>query len=215
MIKSSNIRYDNKTVTQVECIELSQQNIRFLLKVKTNCNNEKKILVVMKNPSKSTKDQSDKTVNNVIRNLASKYSEIHIMNLFPYYSTKANGLLSYFDSTDNDTVLMINRMFLEEETNIVDDILIGWGTNTIGMKQCEYKKHIEDVMIFLNKSGKQLYYVHCCSCKNNLIGCGSNSNCKNRCKKLCKRACKKNPCSNIRYPMHLELWDKGKSMQPY
>lgn len=210
-------KYDKTKVEKVECIEISQILARFILIIDTtSTDTNKSILVVMKNPSQATKYQSDKTVNNVINNLYDEYKTIYIANLYPYYSTKANGLLGFLNSKDNGTILEINQKFVEEYAKKTDDILIGWGTNTIGMKQSYYEDAIKKTMNILLKTGKDIYFVHCCSCKSNISGCGNNMNCNNRCKKRCKRqGYNSNNCDIIRFPMHLELWDTGKNKIKY
>lgn len=107
--------------------------------------------------------------------------------------------------------------FLRYKRDLFCIILIGWGTNTIGMKQAEYEQMVTEVAQILMVSKKPLYYVHCCICKTNSQGCGNNSVCTNRCKKKCSRGSKKKKtCSLVRFPMHLELWDSAqKTMTPY
>lgn len=212
-------KYDkNKVMMPVHCVGISAIQTRFILHIVANSRDEgRSILVVMKNPSKATGYKSDKTINNVINRLYTSYKHIYIANLFPYYSTRASGLLSCIEREDNDTILLINKMFIVYYLNKVDDILIGWGTNTIGMKQAEYEQMVTEVAQILMASKKPLYYVHCCICKTNSQGCGNNSVCTNRCKKKCSRGSKKKKtCSLVRFPMHLELWDSSqKIMTPY
>lgn len=218
MLNISTHKYDKSYVCKVNCIELSDLRVRFVLEIETTKKGDDiSILVVMKNPSKATQYQSDKTINNVITNLYSKYNKIYIVNLYPYYSSNAKGLISFFDSKDNKTILEINDHYIEKYEKIANDILIGWGTNTIGMKDNEYDNRITTVMNLLKKNSKPMYYVHCCKCSNNKAGCGNKTNCTNRCKKRCNRKNAPNTkaCSIIRFPMHLELWDAKKKMIPY
>ena len=215
MNKQSNLQYPQQ-VTNVDVLGLDNSRIRFLLSIKTNSKNNKSILVIMKNPSQANKIFSDKTVNNVISHLCNNYNTIYIANLFPYYSTKANGLLSYFDDTDDISIHIINEMIIQKYISLVDDILIGWGTNTIGMKQKDYDDIIFSVMNILFKSDKPLYFVHCCKCS--VSGCKNNQpQCTDRCSKKCTRTKRNNQlsCPIVRYPMHLELWNNNKTMLPY
>ena len=218
MLIISNYKYNKLHVSKVNCIELSDLRVRFVLEIETNTKIENSsVLVVMKNPSKATTYQSDKTINNVIENLHSQYNKIYIVNLYPYYSSNAKGLVSFFDCADNKTILEINDYYIEKYEQLANDILIGWGTNTIGIKNNEYDGRISTVMNLLRKNNKPMYYVHCCKCKNNMTGCGNNTNCSTRCKKRCKRSIvtKSKSCSIIRYPMHLELWDTQKKKLRY
>lgn len=214
MIKKSNCKYPNY-VNKIECFAIHNLRVRFLLTIETNCAQNRSILVVMKNPSKANQFQSDKTINNVIKNLYLQYNKIYIANLFPYYSTKANGLLAYFDD-DNQTIQFFNKLIIQKYSLMVNDILIGWGTNTIGMKQKDYDSIIYEIMQILQKSRKNLYYVHCCKCS--IRGCKvKQPQCKLRCNRNCKRTNRNNQiaCPTVRYPMHLELWEGGKNMQQY
>ena len=215
MIANSNIPYPNNAVV-IDCLAIHKLRIRFLLTIKTKNSNNKSILVIMKNPSKAHESQSDKTVNNVINNLSNKYGVIYIANLFPYYSTKANGLLSYFDDNYNQTIQLINEMIIQKYSLLADDILIGWGTNTIGMKQKDYDQVVASIMNILCISKKPVYYVHCCKCAQ--TGCKQTTPaCTDRCAKTCKRQSKnkQSKCPSVRYPMHLELWNNNKAMLPY
>lgn len=214
MVRTRN--YNSKQVTSVDTLEIKNSKIRFLLSIKTKSQNNKSILVIMKNPSKANKHYSDKTINNVISYLNTKYSTIFIVNLFPYYSTKAKGLLSYFNNQSNKSVLFINQIIIQKYTALVDDILIGWGTNTVGMKQTDYDNIIYSMMTLLTNSNKPIYYVHCCKCS--IASCKHNQpQCTDRCAKKCNRQSRNMQisCPLIRYPMHLELWNNNKTMQLY
>ena len=43
------------------------------------------------------------------------------------------------------------------------------------MKQQEYENVIDSIMQIISINQKPIYYVHCCSCKNNPTGCGDNT----------------------------------------
>lgn len=215
MGKIKKFQYKSNEVKNVESIGVSNINVRFLLTIETTAENENKILVIMKNPSKATNTISDKTINNVIKNLYQKYSIIYIMNLFPYYSTKATGLLSFFKNVDNEFILKINDLILDFVIRKTDDILVGWGINTIGMKNVDYDNRISNVIGILSNHKKIIYYVHCCLCKNNVQGCANNDICTCRCKNRCSRNGSFAQHSDIRYPMHLELWSNNKTMIKY
>lgn len=215
MIKPVTIKYDFTIINAVKSLHIRNINVRFLLTIDTKSPMQRTILVIMKNPSQATESNSDKTINNVITNLCAQYSRIYIMNLFPYYSTKANGLLSFLEDADHENILMINDGLISIYAAQSDDILLGWGTNTIGMKQKTYDDRIKEVMSIISIFTKPVFYVHCCSCAINPNGCGNNNNCLCRCKKNCKRTGQSNKHAIVRYPMHLELWAGNKQMRSY
>ena len=75
------MKYKSEQVKNKETIALNSLRVRFVLEIETKSENDKSILVVMKNPSQANKYQSDKTVNNVIENLHTDYRHIYIVNL--------------------------------------------------------------------------------------------------------------------------------------
>ena len=210
------MEYKSDQVKNKKSIALNSLRVRFVLEIETNSKKNKSILVVMKNPSQANEHQSDKTVNNVIENLHTDYRNIYIVNLYPYYSTKAVGLLSCFESEDIDVILEINDKYIADYADKASEFLIGWGTNTIGMKEKDYENRVKKVLGMLNSKRKPIYYVHCCKCENNPAGCGNNSLCGYRCKKKCHRNNGYDQkCGDVRFPMHLELWENGKKQIKY
>lgn len=158
----------------IKITEDTKNNLRNLLEVPIRNNGNKSVLVILKNPSKATNNQSDYTVNKVIEYCKRKdYNKVYIMNLFSYYSTKPKGVKIFINSNNYTQFMEKNLSVLEETIANVDDVIEAWGTDTIGCKK-EYDKTIKKVNEILQKeklkSGRQnlgVYYVGNLSNKGN------------------------------------------------
>lgn len=135
-----------------------QNNERYLLTVPLKNNNGKKILVIMKNPSKANKDISDRTINNVIKFCFKKgYDEVSIMNLFSYYSTDPKGITKLIDEGKYaQAVGKQNNHILLSTIKNVDRVIVAWGGNSINRERY-YKKRIKEVLEIIE--GENLFYV--------------------------------------------------------
>jgi hypothetical protein len=134
------------------------QGFRYLLKIPLHNANGKKVLVIMKNPSKANNDISDLTINRVLKFCNGQgYSEVNIMNLYSYYSTDSSKIAYLIDhgqekiaiGKENDTIL--NNLLQD-----VDDVIVAWGSNTFGLTT-QYKRRIKQVIEIIKK--KPLFYV--------------------------------------------------------
>lgn len=115
--------------------------------------NEKntKALVILKNPSKANQNQSDHTINNVLKFCEQHYGYVHIMNLFPYYSTDPDGVNDFIHSNEYARCMDKNINVLKEKITIAGEIIIAWGGNSIKNK-CEYDKVINSVLEIIKKN---------------------------------------------------------------
>lgn len=150
----------------IKITEDTKNNLRNLLEVPIKNASNKSVLVILKNPSKATKNESDYTVNKVIEYCKRKdYNKIYIMNLFPYYSTKPKGVKKFINSNNYTQFMAKNLSVLKNTITNVDDVIEAWGTDTIGCKKT-YDNVIDKVNKILQKekakSGRQnleVYYV--------------------------------------------------------
>lgn len=79
------------------------------------------------------------------------------MNLFPYYSTPAQGVNTFIkDKSIYNQALEKNIETLKEVTQNVNDIIVAWGKDSIGCKD-EYTKVISQVENEIKD--KDVYYV--------------------------------------------------------
>ncbi|MBU3194937.1 DUF1643 domain-containing protein [Clostridium algidicarnis] len=158
MSKEKIYKYRKYIDTKKITIEVSE-NFRYLLCVPyIHINNDKSILVIMKNPSKADENISDHTINNVLKFCENKYSKVYIMNLFPNYSTDPKEVKTFINSARFQEVMNKNNEFLNSLLEIVDDVIIAWGGNSIGNK-CEYDKAIYSVLNNVKKVNKKAYAV--------------------------------------------------------
>lgn len=135
-----------------------EENIRYLLRIPLKNSGNKKVLVVMKNPSKANAEISDLTINRVLTFCNNEgYSEVSIMNLFAYYSTNSGKIAKLIKNDEikkaigNDNDSIMKNILVE-----VNDVIIGWGSNTFGCTR-EYKKRIKQVVEIIKD--KKIYYL--------------------------------------------------------
>ncbi len=131
---------------------------RYLLEIPLKNNGVKKVLVILKNPSKANKSVSDLTIDRVLTFCNNEgYSKVYIMNLFSYYSTEPSGITQLIDSGRfGDAVGDKNNQILKETLDAVNEVIVAWGGNSINRKYY-YLKRINDVINLIKD--KNLFYV--------------------------------------------------------
>lgn len=150
-------------------IENENKRLWLSLTIDKNCNET--IVVILKNPSRATKDISDKTVSNVtkyIHNNRNKYSQfksvgtIIILNLIPYYETYSNQLLL----STNNIIDKKNLKVIKELTTKHKNIIAAWGDPPKGLlKEYEILKNL--VLDHLKFNENNVFYVDKISKKGN------------------------------------------------
>lgn len=135
-----------------------KENIRYLLRIPLKNSENKKVLVIMKNPSKANNKISDLTIDRVLTFCNSEgYSEVSIMNLFSYYSTNPTKIKNLIDDGKIDDAIGIKTdRIMKEIINEVDEIIVAWGGNSINREK-HYKNRIKQVTNIIK--GKDIYYV--------------------------------------------------------
>lgn len=154
----------------------------------------KTLCVILKNPSAATKIICDNTVSKVC-NVAKNngYSEVIILNLFPYRSTQAKAVLNFYNMPDFKNIMKKNLCIVQKICK-ENDVVFGWGTNTISSsKQSKaiYDKAIKNVILSIKS---KTYYVKSCSCMNKSCNC-------------------QHP--DVRYPLHGLRWCNKSSLIAY
>lgn len=131
---------------------------RYLLKVPLRNKGKKKVLAIMKNPSKANKKISDLTINRVLKFCNNEgYSEVYIMNLYSYYSTDPNKIAKLYAEGKRDMAIGSgNDSIMKDILPEVNDVIVAWGSDTFGYTD-EYKNRIRQVINIIK--GKNLYYV--------------------------------------------------------
>lgn len=105
-------------------------SIRNYLKINFNRDVNKKMVIILMNPSKATDKESDQTVSEVLRFAKKEYKEVIIFNVLPFYGT---------DSDD------LSPLFKDESKKEIIEVLLKSNINKIGEKLPEDK----DTEIFL------------------------------------------------------------------
>lgn len=168
---------------------------RYWLKIPfKNQKNEKILCVILKNPSVANIKICDNTVSKVC-NVAnnSGYSEVIILNLFPYRSTNPKGLLKFYKNQNFKLIMACNLRKIKKICKN-KDVVFAWGTNTISKSKQNkkiYDSAIKDITLTITN---QTHYVRRCSCLNK-------------------------PCNNkhqaVRYPLHGLRWHNNSAIIQY
>lgn len=135
-----------------------KNNRRYLLDIPLKNKGSKKVLVILKNPSKANASISDLTIDRVLTFCNDEgYKKVYVMNLFSYYSTEPDGITQLIDSGEFDAAIgEENDKILKKVSDAVDEVIVAWGGNSINRKNY-YRKRINDVTELIKT--KALYYV--------------------------------------------------------
>lgn len=129
-----------------------KKNCRFLVEYELeNGDENKKALIIMKNPSKADDQISDQTINNVLEYMHEfQYSKVFVMNLIPEYATNPN------DISDNVSMDILNRndKLIQDISNQVSKVFVAWGGSN-GINEVFYNSRILSVKKCL--TDKKLY----------------------------------------------------------
>jgi len=160
-----------KFVINVEDKRLEEHNKRMWLTLTINKNLTDTVLVILKNPSRATKEISDKTVYNVtsyIYKNKDRFEELKnigkvtILNLIPFYETYSNQLANtYSNVIDEENLFVINEFTLEHKL-----VIIAWGNHPKGLLS-EFERLKTSVFKILRTNKTQIYYVDKLSNKGN------------------------------------------------
>jgi hypothetical protein len=157
-----------------KCVEgkidlCGEENKRFFLKLPICKDKNEAIAVILKNPSKANKEQSDYTVSHVVNYIKqNKYlkdiGDIIILNLIPFYETNSAKLKDYKDKLkDKKNLSIIERELKKKE---LKKVIIAWGNHP---KYCsrEYKEIKDYVINILKENKDEVYFIDKCSKEGN------------------------------------------------
>ena len=150
-------------VIKTEDRRIENQNKRLWLSLQIDKDAPESLLIILKNPSRATKDISDKTVftiSNYVHKNKDKYPEFKnvgkliIANLIPFYETYSYQLatsdLKLFDKDNGDT--------LSELTSKHNNVIIAWGNHPRGLKK-EYEILKQSAFDILQANNNNVFYV--------------------------------------------------------
>lgn len=140
-----------------------KENKRLWLSLNIDSNLKDSLLVILKNPSRATKDISDKTVYTVVSYVhknREKYPQfkdigtVIILNLIPFYQTYAELLAtSNLNIIDKENLQTINEL-----TSIHKNVIIAWGDHPKGLYK-EYEELKKTTLDKLKENKNNVFYV--------------------------------------------------------
>lgn len=150
-------------IIETEDKRIEEENKRLWLSLKIDNESSESIIVILKNPSRATKDISDKTVYNVVNYIyrnrnrfdsISNIGKIIITNLIPYYETYSNLLANnQLDIIDTENIELIRDL-----TSKHKNVIIAWGDHPKGLYN-EYESLKNSVLSILIGNNNLVYYV--------------------------------------------------------
>jgi hypothetical protein len=142
---------------------IEKENKRLWLSLLIDKKATESLLVILKNPSRATKDSSDKTVYTVTNyiyrnkkkyNVLKNVGTIIIINLIPYYETYSDKLASseikIIDKQNEETIF--------ELTSRHKNVIIAWGDHPKGLRK-EYEEIKKVTLDILKANKNSIYFV--------------------------------------------------------
>lgn len=162
-VNEMNYNYDIEVVDQknIEVISDEVLQLRFLMKIPLKNNTKNKIgLFIMKNPSNANKQQSDKTLNNIIHFSREMYSTIYIANLYPFVNSNPKNTKDFRNSESFNNAIIKNDQYIKaviegiikSDIEIVD-IICAWGSHEENQqgKEC-FANRVNRVLDLINEA---------------------------------------------------------------
>lgn len=142
------------------CIDNDERENRFSMYVPfKNSKNTNQVLVIMRNPSKANKNESDMTINNVLNFCHDKYSGVFFANLFPFYETEPNNLKEHIQKSDYKNLMDRNERAINDLLSvnpIITEVIVAWGTNESNLGG-KYQEAINCVLQILKNHKKSIF----------------------------------------------------------
>jgi hypothetical protein len=142
---------------------IEKENKRLWLSLTINIKLKESLTVILKNPSRATKDISDKTVYTVtsyVHKNREKYPQLKnigtviILNLIPFYETYSELLAeSNLKIIDKKNMQTINDLTLKHK-----NVIIGWGDHPKGLYK-EYEELKKKALNTLKANKNNIFYV--------------------------------------------------------
>ncbi|MFP8965215.1 DUF1643 domain-containing protein [Pokkaliibacter sp. CJK22405] len=155
--------YVAKSDIQIDSISSAEPKFRYSLRIPFKREGTEVALVVMMNPSKADRDNSDRTVNNVLKRIYKEcvsVKEVVIVNLYPIYETYSSKLALH----EEQGGINISKIYsLIPEANFA---LLGWGKpnkfSDKKLKNIKYFDFAKNILIKLIDKKIPAYKVgHC------------------------------------------------------
>lgn len=150
-------------VIKTEDYRNDKEGKRYFLKLVIDKNKTDSIIVIMKNPSRASKDISDKTIFNVtnyIHKNSKRLKELKnigviiILNLIPYYETYSDNLIKLKSNIcDTENINLINKYCSENRL-----VIAAWGNHPSCLRN-EYENIKSSVFDIFLKNKNSVFYV--------------------------------------------------------
>ena len=168
--------------------------------------NRKTLAVILKNPSKASKNEADVTVSKVCNVAYSNgYSAVIVLNLFPIRSTDPKGVLTLYGNPSFNSIMNRNFSTIKKTCKGID-VVLAWGKDSISKHStnaaiCKniYKNVVCFVTKIATKHSVNTFFVKNCSCP---LQPGR-----------CSISCAAPPCE--RYPLHGQRWSNYEQLIKY
>ncbi|HFL3696529.1 TPA: DUF1643 domain-containing protein [Clostridioides difficile] len=137
-----------------------KENERFLLQIPYNKNKiyNKKVTIIMKNPSYANANRSDKTTNKVISYIYDKFKDVgvlSIVNLFTIITSKSDELKNFIEY-NNSISWKRNKEIIKNECGNSNYIIFAWGDEVVP----EHRDRENEVLKIVKELKKQPYCIN-------------------------------------------------------
>lgn len=174
---------------------------RFYLDIPFNIDNDRVVVVIMKNPSSADSLKCDMTISKVCNAAKNnQYGRVIIMNLFPIRATYASDVVKFYSYHDYNKQMKMN-LDLIIKVSKGKDVVFAWGTNTIGGKRNFPNNYDDAIRNVVNSVTSRTFYADRCICNNKNSICYANN--------------QNNQHNDVRYPKHGLRWSYTSKFIPY
>lgn len=132
--------------------------LRFLLEVKYKESNNQ-VLCIMMNPSIANSNESDDTINKILKLLNEKmlFGTLKVVNIYPVYKSQSDMLATTLEEIkyklgedEFNNIMKENLSIIYEQIVKVDNIILAWGDPPEGMNEKEYLNRCSQITEFLS-----------------------------------------------------------------
>ncbi len=150
-------------VTRTEAKRIEKENKRLWLTLTIDEKLKESVVVILKNPSRATKDISDKTVFNVTNYIYKNrvnYKQLKntgtiiILNLIPFYETYSEKLAH----AETNIIDKQNLKTIKDISAKNKNVIIAWGDHPKGLYN-EYEHIKKSVLDILKANRNNIYYI--------------------------------------------------------
>ncbi|WP_010237352.1 DUF1643 domain-containing protein [Clostridium arbusti] len=134
--------------------------LRFLLEVKyKESNNHNQVLCIMMNPSIANSNESDDTINKILKLLNEKmlFATLKVVNIYQVYKSQSDMLATTLEEIiyklgkdEFNNIMKKKLSTIYEQIVKVDNIILAWGNPSEGMNEKKYLSRCSQITEFLS-----------------------------------------------------------------